>query len=44
MCQSFVMYLDNGYNILRVPAKRMINSNASKRGSINEIVVTNYDV
>lgn len=36
--------LYNGYNILRVPAKRMINSNASKRGSINEIVVTNYDV
>ena len=30
------------YNILRVPAKRMINSNASKRGAINEIVVTNY--
>jgi DNA adenine methylase len=28
--------------ITRVPAKRMINSDASKRGSINEIVVTNY--
>lgn len=32
----------NGYNIYRVPAKRMINSDASKRGLINEIVVTNY--
>jgi len=30
------------YNIFRVPARRMINSNASKRGEINEIVVTNY--
>jgi DNA adenine methylase len=30
------------FNILRVPAKRMINSNATKRGAINEIVVTNY--
>ncbi|GHV10806.1 restriction endonuclease subunit M [Bacteroidia bacterium] len=30
------------FNILRVPAKRMINSNAAKRGAINEIVVTNY--
>src|SRR3989339_231514 len=30
------------YNIFRVPARRMINSNASKRGETNEIVVTNY--
>ncbi len=36
--------LYKGYNIRRVPAKRMINSNPSKRGTINEIVVTNYDV
>lgn len=32
------------YNLTRVPAKRVINSVASKRGSINEIVVTNYPV
>ncbi|WP_298299161.1 Dam family site-specific DNA-(adenine-N6)-methyltransferase [Hydrotalea sp.] len=32
------------FNIIRVPAKRMINSDASKRGKINEIVVTNYTI
>lgn len=32
----------NEYNIYRIPARRMINSNASKRGKINEIIVTNY--
>ena len=36
------MYSD--FNIHRVPARRMINSDASKRGKINEIVVTNYSV
>ncbi len=30
------------YTIERVPARRMINSDASKRGEINEIIVTNY--
>ncbi len=30
------------FNIFRVPAKRAINSDASKRQEINEIVVTNY--
>ncbi|TNF40680.1 MAG: Dam family site-specific DNA-(adenine-N6)-methyltransferase, partial [Bacteroidetes bacterium] len=30
------------FNIYRVPARRMINSNASKRDAINEIIVTNY--
>lgn len=30
------------FTILRIPARRMINSDASKRGNINEIVVTNY--
>jgi DNA adenine methylase len=34
------MYKD--FNITRIPATRMINSNASKRNAINEIVVTNY--
>lgn len=39
---NFFDEIYNGYNIYRVPAKRMINSDASKRGLINEIVVTNY--
>ncbi len=33
-----------GYNIKRVPARRMINSVPEKRGIINEIVVTNYSI
>ncbi len=32
------------FHIFRIPAKRMINSNAAKRNAINEIVVTNYSV
>jgi DNA adenine methylase len=34
------MYKD--FQILRIPARRMINSNASKRGEINEIIIRNY--
>jgi DNA adenine methylase len=30
------------FSVYRVPARRMINSNAAKRDSINEIIVTNY--
>jgi DNA adenine methylase len=30
------------FNISRVPARRMINSNPAKRDAINEIIVTNY--
>ena len=30
------------YNVERVPAKRNINSDASKRGDINELIVRNY--
>ncbi len=30
------------FNIIRVPARRMINSNAGKRSALNEIIVTNY--
>jgi DNA adenine methylase len=33
-----------GYNITRIPAKRMINSDPTKRGAINELVVTNYQI
>jgi DNA adenine methylase len=37
-----ILYKD--FNVFRIPAKRMINSDASKRGNINEIVVTNYQI
>ena len=38
-----VLYLGyDGFNIERVPAKRFINCDASKRGEINEIIVRNY--
>lgn len=36
--------LYKNYNIERIPAKRHINSNASKRGEINELIITNYIV
>ena len=39
---DFFDVLYANYRIERVPAKRMINSDASKRGEINEIIVTNY--
>jgi DNA adenine methylase len=35
--------LYKGNPIVRIPARRLINSDASKRGAINEIVVTNYN-
>lgn len=34
----------DGYGLHRVHANRMINCNASKRGQIKEIVITNYEV
>jgi DNA adenine methylase len=34
--------LYRGYNIIRVPAVRTINSKTSQRGSIKEIIITNY--
>jgi DNA adenine methylase len=37
------LYRDYEKNIVIVSAKRMINSVGSKRGVINEVVVTNYD-
>ncbi len=39
---EFFDNLYNNYNIERVPAKRHINCDASKRGQINEIIVRNY--
>ncbi len=34
--------LFEGFNISRINARRMINSNADKRGSITELLITNY--
>lgn len=39
---NFFDELYRGYNIERVPAKRYINCDASKRGEINELIITNY--
>jgi DNA adenine methylase len=39
---NFFDLIYKGYNIFRVYAKRIINSDSSKRNSINEIIVTNY--
>ncbi|NEO28187.1 MAG: DNA adenine methylase, partial [Kamptonema sp. SIO4C4] len=33
-----------GYHIHRIKAGRSINSNAAKRGLINEVLITNYAV
>jgi len=41
---NFFDEIYSNYNILRIPAKRMINSDPDKRGAINEIVVTNYPI
>lgn len=39
---NFFDEMYNEFNIVRVHARRMINSDPTKRGRINEIVVTNY--
>jgi len=39
---DFFDRLYEGFTIRRIPARRMINADASKRGAINEIVITNY--
>jgi DNA adenine methylase len=36
--------LYKGFHIKRIPARRLINADASKRGAVNEIVITNYPV
>ncbi|MFO0389471.1 MAG: DNA adenine methylase [Alphaproteobacteria bacterium] len=40
---DFFDRLYDGFNINRVEARRMINSNATKRGEISELLITNYD-
>ena len=39
---NFFDKLYDNYNINRVKATRMLNSNASLRGAINELLITNY--
>ncbi len=39
---NFFDDLYDGFQIERIPAKRMINSNAGKRGEVSEILVTNF--
>ncbi len=39
---DFIKDLYKDYNITVVKAKRAINSNASKRGEIEEVIITNY--
>jgi len=39
---EFIKNLYKGFNIGIVRAKRMINCDATKRGKINEVVITNY--
>ena len=34
--------LYTGFNIKRIPARRIINCNATKRGELNEIIIRNY--
>ncbi|WP_048113873.1 DNA adenine methylase [Candidatus Methanoplasma termitum] len=41
---GFFDELYSDFNIERIPATRMINSNAEKRGKINELLITNYKV
>jgi DNA adenine methylase len=41
---DFFENIYKGYKLHRVYANRMINSNAEKRGKINELVITNYEL
>lgn len=40
---DFIRGLYREYNISIVHAKRAINSNASKRGAIEEVIIRNYE-
>lgn len=39
---KFIKDLYKGYKVNIVKATRMINCDATKRGKINEVVITNY--
>lgn len=41
---KFFDKLYSNYNIKRVQARRNINSNGTKRGKINEILISNFDI
>lgn len=41
---EFIKNLYKEYNISTVKARRMINCDATKRGAINEVVITNYPI
>ncbi len=41
---NFLEELYSGFRIERVPARRAINCNGEKRGAINELVITNYNI
>ena len=41
---AFFDELFSDYFIERIPARRMINCNHKRRGSINELIITNYQV
>ncbi|MCH9845794.1 MAG: Dam family site-specific DNA-(adenine-N6)-methyltransferase [Alphaproteobacteria bacterium] len=41
---NFFDNLYDKYNISRISARRVINSNKSKRGSISELLITNYQI
>ena len=41
---NFFEQIYKDFNIFRVSARRIINSDATKRGTINEIIVTNYSI
>ena len=43
MDDNFFDELYKNYNINRVKATRMLNSNANLRGAINELLITNYE-
>lgn len=40
---DFILDLYKEYKIEKIPAKRAINSNASLRGNIDEVLIRNYD-
>ena len=40
---DFIKDIYSNYNIHKVKATRAINSDASKRGQVNEFLISNYD-
>ncbi len=44
MRDNFFDELYSGYNIERIKARRSINRDGNKRGKINELIITNYEI